>query len=241
MGYFGKIGKRRLSEIIAEKVEQGILEGKFKFGERLPSEQALADEFGVSRNVVREAFKILQERGLITVQDGAGAYVSQPSSETFNSAFGRYARLTGADSSLTNLYEARKALEATIARLAAERADEKDLEQLAQDLCRMTEHRDSVGDWTDADLDFHLTLATATHNPFFTLLLQPLIVLMRGVIAEGFLLPGSTDSGLAAHNALYECIAHRDPEGAAQAMQNHLSDSEARVRSSQAEERTASR
>ena len=231
MKSFNKIEQVRLSQLIANEIEEAILSGGFELGSRLPSEQALADQFGVSRNVVREAFKIVQERGLIEIVSGSGAFVCQPKSQAAatSNALSRYMRLVGIDSSVKALYEARRILEGEIARLATERATSEDLETLTSCLARMQQHAGSIDKWTEADLDFHLAAAKATQNPFLSILLKPLVDQMRSVIAEGYLVPGAIETGLAAHAELYTCIKRRDAEGAYRAMMEHLRDSEARV------------
>lgn len=223
---FEQIQKQPLSEIIAEKVEESILSGVFKIGSRLPSEQSLANQFGVSRNVVREAFKILQERGLIEIQDGSGAFVIPPNTEFTSNAFGRYIRLIGADSAVGALYETRMILEGQNARLAAVRATAEDIAELELHLDQMHANVESGGRWTEADLDFHISVAKATHNPFLVLLLQPLVAQLREVIWDGFLTPGATAIGLAAHEKLFQSIKNKDADGAYQAMIDHLDHSE---------------
>ena len=227
---FRRVKRERLSERISKVIEEMIISGVFEIGSRLPSEQVLAEQFGVSRNPVREALKILQERGLIEIRNGSGAYVSQPDSCLTSEALGRYLRLSGINSSIKALYEVRRTLEGTIAKLAAERANSEDLVNLAACLTRMQQHAGSIEKWTEADLDFHLAVAGATHNPFFTILLKPLVEQLRTVIAEGYLVPGAIDTGLEAHTRLYNCIKNRDSNGAYEIIMTHLQDSEARVR-----------
>jgi GntR family transcriptional repressor for pyruvate dehydrogenase complex len=226
---FAKIRNKRLPELVADELEESILRGEFAAGDQLPSEQQLASQFEVSRNVVREAFKYLQERGLIVILNGSGAYISQPSGAPASSALGRYIRLLGAHESIGALYEARRLLEGQNARLAAERADADDLAALERCLARMRDGATHIETWSQADLDFHLTIARATHNPFLSVLLEPLVDQLRGVIAEGFLVPGAVERGLAAHTRLIQAISARDVGAAYEAIMDHLSDSEARV------------
>jgi GntR family transcriptional regulator, transcriptional repressor for pyruvate dehydrogenase complex len=232
MKTFSKVERQRLPELVAGQIEEAIIDGAFVVGSQLPSEQNLADQFGVSRNVVREAFKFLKERGLIEIVNGSGAYVCQPSGEATSTALGRYIRLLGAGASVAALYEARRTLEGANALFAAQRADSEDLQALAACLKRMREHAGSIEKWSQADLDFHLAIAKATHNPFLVLLLEPLVDQLRGVIAEGYRVPGAVERGLAAHIRILDCIKARDSEGAYQAIMEHLSDSEARVQRS---------
>jgi GntR family transcriptional repressor for pyruvate dehydrogenase complex len=229
MREFKKIERRRLPELVADEIEAAILDGTYTVGSGLPSEQALADQFGVSRNVVREAFKFLKARGLIAIRSGSGAYIAQPTAAPTTDALGRYIRLLGAHDSIEMLYEARRVLEGANARLAALRADDGDLRALESCLQRMTEHAGSIDKWSQADLDYHLAVAQATHNPFLSVLLRPLVDQLRGVIAEGYLVPGAVERGLAAHRALFASIQKRDADGAFEAMVAHLRDSEARV------------
>lgn len=235
---FKKIERQRLSHRVASEVEEAIISGEFEFGSRLPSEHVLADQFDVSRNVIREALKILQERQLIDTQNGNGTFIRSPNPDATRDALSRYLRLIGTDSSIKALYETRRILEGANARLAAQRADDEDLERLAACLTRMRESTNSIEDWSEADLDFHRAIARATHNPFLTVLLEPLVGQLGSVIAEGYLAPGAVRTGLDAHARIYECIKNGYEDGAYRATMNHLRDSEQRVETIERKHRT---
>jgi GntR family transcriptional repressor for pyruvate dehydrogenase complex len=219
---FQRLERPRLSQMVAEQLEETILAGTLARGSRLPSEQALADQFGVSRNVVREAFKILEERGLVQVIGGSGTFVCEPSSETTTDAFGRYIRFIGEDASSMPLLEARLILEGATARLASQRAEEADLAAMAECMDRMRRSMDSVEAWTEADLQLHLAVAKATHNPFLMALIEPLVGQVRNMIVREIVAHGATDAALAAHELLCDRIKRGDAEGAQQAMEEHL-------------------
>jgi len=208
--------------MVAQQLEETILSGAFARGSKLPSEQALADQFGVSRNVVREAFKILEERGLVQVIGGSGTFVCEPSAETTKDAFGRYIRFIGEDASSMPLLEARLILESATARLAAQRAEDADLAAMAEYLERMRQNMDCAEAWTEADLQLHLAVAKATHNPFLMVLLEPLVGQVRNMIAQETVAHGATHAAVKAHELLYDCIKRGDAEGAQQAMEDHL-------------------
>jgi GntR family transcriptional repressor for pyruvate dehydrogenase complex len=229
MTAFPKLDRKLLPEMVADAIEDAILQRAFPVGSQLPSEQDLARQFAVSRNVVREAFKFLKERGLIEIHNGSGAYVLEPSSAATSNALGRYIRLLGEQQNLEALYEARRVIEGANARMAAERADDNDLRVLGDCLARMADHAGSIERWSEADLEFHLAVARATHNPYLTVLVEPLVGQLRRVIAEGYVIPGAAERGLGAHTRLYHCIRDRDAEGAYQAILEHLQDSEARL------------
>ncbi len=229
MTNFKKLERKPLSEAIAQQIEQAIYDGTFAVGSQLPAEQQLASQFGVSRNVVREAFKHLKERGLIDIQNGMGAYVSQPTSNMTSSALGRYLRMQDHLDIITDLYEVRRLIEGESARMAALRATQDDLDHLLGCVERMERHAGNVNAWADADLDFHLSLATASGNSLFPVLLQPLVDHLREVIMEGYMEPGAAERGLEAHRKVYLCIKAQDTEGAHRTILEHLRDSERRV------------
>jgi DNA-binding FadR family transcriptional regulator len=227
---FKKVTKTRLYELIADEIQNAIISGTYSVGDRLPSEQSFAAQFDVSRNVIREALKVLQARGIVEVLDGSGAYVAQPNVGSVTNALGHYIRFIGVDSSLKSLYESRRILEGWNVRLAAERADQHDLDNLRDYIAMMHSNMTtSIDLWTDADLNFHIAIAKATHNIFLPLLLEPLVDQLRKVIAEGYLSQGAVVTGLEAHQRVFECISHRDADGAFKAMIDHLRDSEERV------------
>jgi GntR family transcriptional repressor for pyruvate dehydrogenase complex len=229
MAAFNKLDRVPLPEQIAGEIEEAIMSGKFALGSLLPSEQQLAYQFGVSRNVIREAFKFLKERGLILIQNGSGAMVVPPSARATSNALGRYLRMNPPRNEVEALYEIRRLLEGEAARLAAERIETLDHDYLAVCIKRMEKHAGDIEAWSDADLDFHIGVAAAAQNPLFRILLHPLVEQLRDVIQEGYAEAGAAERGLEAHRQIFDRIRHRDPEGAHQAMLEHLRDSQERV------------
>jgi DNA-binding FadR family transcriptional regulator len=219
-----------LFEALAAQVEEWILSGQLEAGAKLPSEDSLGRQFGVSRPVVREALARLRERGLIETVSGSGTFVKHPDADHLTEAVVRHLRVTaGGTDSIAKVYEARLAIETATARLAAERASEHDLEQISARLEAMRADRDDVQRWTASDLGFHLAVAGASHNPFLTTLLAPLVkVIERGII-ESFRSRQAVESGLRAHERIFERLRAHDPAGAEKAMRDHLADSERRL------------
>jgi DNA-binding FadR family transcriptional regulator len=126
------------------------------------------------------------------------------------------------------VYEARITIETATARLAAARASEHDLEQIAACLEAMRSERGDLQRWTAADLGFHLAVASASHNPFLSTLLAPLVKVIERGIMESFGSPEAVEAGLLAHESILERIQGRDAPGAEEAMRRHLIDSERR-------------
>lgn len=150
----------RLSEEVSADLEARIQRGDYAPGAQLPTEKVLAETFGVSRAVVREAIARLKADGLIETRQGSGAFVTEnPKSLNFRlSASG--------ESALLHIFELRTMVEATVAELAARRRTDADVEVMRQCLDRMEVALSSEADGSEADDDFHLAIASATHNQY---------------------------------------------------------------------------
>lgn len=223
------IDRRRLYQQIADDIEKRILEGAYPPGTRLPGEHELAEQYGVSRNVVRETLKRLKERGLVVIRTGSGTYVSQPSTKPVSDALQRLLKHNAKGVSIAHFYEIRRMLEPNCASLAAQRADENDLGEIQAALIRMEESRNDSQAWTSADLQFHLAVASATHNPLITSILDPLTGPLGSVIAAGHMDPNGTEAGLKAHSKILKAIQGHKADDAYQSMMEHLIDSERRL------------
>src|SRR4029078_11161748 len=125
----------------------------------------------------REALKIVQERGLVEIVNGSGAYVATPNHGAASDALARYLRQSGANGlleSITSLYEVRRIIEGETARLAAKRRNVNDLVAIGDCLEQMAQHAGLLEQWSEADLAFHISIARAAHNPFLVMILEPL-------------------------------------------------------------------
>ncbi|RUX03925.1 FadR family transcriptional regulator, partial [Mesorhizobium sp. M2A.F.Ca.ET.037.01.1.1] len=152
-----------LSTLVASSISREIAQGRLKPGDQLPTEQALATTFGVSRNVVREAIARLRSEGRIWSQQGRGAFVADATNATVLTI--DYETLQRADS-FRNLFELRGMLEVQIAALAATRRSDADIVAMEQALDGMrTAPYGSVA-WLKNDLGFHRAVAEATQNPY---------------------------------------------------------------------------
>ena len=154
------IQKKSLAEEVAEQLQKEITEGKLKEGDKLPIEPELMKIFGVGRSTIREAIKMLLNRGYLSVQQGRGTFVESqmPTSEPFEQ------RLKRAD--IRDLYDVRKILEAAIAERAALRRTEQDLKEIQRyAMERKTSAKDGLlKECIEADIHFHVAVAKATHN-----------------------------------------------------------------------------
>src|SRR5260370_19482344 len=134
---FPRISRRSVSSEVVDHLEQRVLNGDIPEGNRLPSEKDLGVSFGVSRNMIREALKTLEERGLVRIENGKGAYVTTPSEERVRAAIARYVQSRLTTDTVYEFYQFRQVLEGAAARIAAGRAAEHDLQALAAALATM--------------------------------------------------------------------------------------------------------
>ncbi len=209
----------RLSEQVASKIESFILSFQLREGDKLPSERELTDRFGVSRTVVREAIKFLEQRGLLTTQNGRGVFVASPGLTAVSSSLSDALRLQGYTTD--HLYQVRWCLESSIAREAAARATAVDIERMEAAVKVIEANFENPEKSVPADAGFHVAVAAATQNPLFVALLQPLVELIHEVGVIGF-----REGGLRArheyHKLLLQCIRNGDADGAERAIQRHL-------------------
>jgi GntR family transcriptional repressor for pyruvate dehydrogenase complex len=128
------------------------------------------------------------------------------------------------------VHEIRRILEVEIAGLAAERRTAEDLEEMGDILRQASQIQDDQTCFPECDVAFHAALARATHNELFPLLLDSMADVMVKVRQLGFEVPGMPLRALKHHSAIYEQVKAGDPEGARQAMREHLIESEDTMR-----------
>ncbi|MGC8475229.1 MAG: FadR/GntR family transcriptional regulator [Acetobacteraceae bacterium] len=219
--------RERLADQLYGQVLQRIVAGQWAEGARLPSEQALCREFGVSRPTVREALMRLHADGLVSTRQGSGTMVLHRPPPGLTAA--------GADvAGLLRALELRIGLEGQAAALAARRHDGADLARI-QAALRALEARMADGAAPAvADFAFHLAVAAASGNALFAETLERLGPTIRQAmgVALSITRAGSAERArrvLDEHAAIAEAIARADPEAADLAMRYHLHRSRQRV------------
>ncbi|MFS4439303.1 FadR/GntR family transcriptional regulator [Paracoccaceae bacterium GXU_MW_L88] len=223
--------RRTLVVEVLDNLRGEIHAGKYKPGDRLPSEARLTEAFGVSRTVVREAIASLRADGLVDSQRGAGVFVIEPKEKNivpFSNV--DTARL----SSMIELLELRTAIEVEAAGLAAIRRAPAQEEAIMGAFRAVNDAIDQSGLDHKADFDLHLAIAEATNNPRF-----PEIIRMLGaqMIPRHGLKPEAREVSpdyLALlkeeHEAIVNAILDGDEEAARSAMRRHLKGSQNRYR-----------
>jgi GntR family transcriptional repressor for pyruvate dehydrogenase complex len=212
----------RLTDYVAEQIERLTVEGDLEPGTRLPSEVELCKQFNVSRTVVREAVNSLVAKGLVETRHGVGTTVRPFSREVIVSSLNRFLHAQAGGVSLQELHQVRAVLEMATARLAAIHATDADLVNLEEDLRAMEATVTDHEAFAARDADFHRLLAVATHNRLLVLLLDSIRDLMQDYIRST--LPHVDVGGavILKHVRILERVRAKDPEGARQAMREHL-------------------
>ena len=229
---------RGLAHALVDDLGDKIRNQQLRPGDKLPTESAIMQVYGVSRTVVREALSKLQAAGLVETHHGVGTFVLQPSQFRTAGMF----RLEGSDIATTvdvlAVLELRISLETETAGLAALRRSDEQLRGLREALDDFEANVAAGGDTVKPDQRFHLLIAEATGNPYFADIM--------GHLGAG-LIPRARVSAIRNHDRrgeylvhvnreheeIYAAIARRDPDSARAAMRIHLTNSRERLRLAQ--------
>jgi DNA-binding FadR family transcriptional regulator len=215
---------------------EAIASGRLRPGDRLPSEVEQARGFRVSRATVREALRSLAEVGLISkVQGrGGGSFVNRldaaPVARNLSEAMGLLLHVDAIN--VSEVLEARRALEGTCARLAAARRDPPDLESMAGILAQARDDSLTPQAWLDLDIRFHRMVARSSSNRVLIVPLSALHALVQPRLNEAIMPLLDRSEINAEHKAIHDAIRGRDVDGAGGAVDAHLDHLEALYRES---------
>lgn len=218
------IRRRKLSDEVRERLLAQINDGGLHPGDVLPSERELMASYGVGRPAIREAMQQLVSLGLIVVRHGDRPRLAAPRLDLLTEQLALTMRhvLTHDDTILAQLKEARIVVETGMARLAAERRTEGDLEALRDVLARQLLARADPGEFMQRDGDFHAGVAGISGNVVLSSVVRAVFDWMARFHTGAVLSSGLERLTLDEHEAILSAIAARDPERAAQAMKEHL-------------------
>lgn len=212
-----------LTDTVAKRLRAEIDEGRVLPGANLPTESALAEQFGVSRTVIREAVSRLRQDGVVEARQGSGVYVTGPSGN-------RALRIDAAELStldaVLHIVDLRRALETEIAAQAAAVRKKQDMVDIDAALAAISQAVENGGDGVKEDVAFHRSIARATGNPYFMTTLAFVSQFMeaatrvtRGNEARHASLMRDV---LQEHIAIVEAIRKKDVDGAREAARIHM-------------------
>jgi GntR family transcriptional repressor for pyruvate dehydrogenase complex len=229
---FKPIKHVKVSDEIVDQIRNLISQGKLKPGDRLLPERELIREFDVSRPSLREALNSLMTMGFLEIK-GKRTFIKSVASESMQNPL---SLLLKADTQkIFDLIEVRKAIEAWGAFLAAQRATEEDIKQLANIIEEMREAFEKGQSWEKQDADFHLGLAQATHNTIQTHIMSTIYDLLRESMAKVFKDRSKVKKLLDHHQRIFNAIKNHAPDKAREKTLEHLSYVESEVKASSAQ------
>lgn len=219
---FTPIASSRLSDAAMRQIRRLIETGVLQPGDRLPSERELQEQFSVSRTSIREALRVLEALGFVTVQPGVGAFVTD---HDVSADLPRmWTKWMAEHQDLVNdLLEIREALEPKAASLAATKISDARVQALFETLGRMEQCAENgdIDGAVQADIDFHDLISKATRNHFLIQLNDSINYALIESRYAYFQNPQNILSSCQQHRFVAEALRRREPEEAAQAMLQH--------------------
>jgi GntR family transcriptional repressor for pyruvate dehydrogenase complex len=213
-----------LTEAAFEQLIAYVVKGTWKAGDRLPPERELCQQFGIARTSLREALKAMELVGMLDSRVGDGTFVC-PRSEFLSRPL--LWAFTGTDhEELVEIMEARTVVEESLAGLAAERGSADEISAIKATITQMREAIAAGASILEADMSFHLAIATAAHNEVLRNAVQLLRNITRQWLKYKVQMPNVAASVLKRHEAVYRAIALRKPKAARLAMRKHLEETQ---------------
>ena len=209
-----------LGEQVALQLADMISDGKWRAGDRLPTETELCGALNIGRSTLREALKSLAFVGMVRMRPGEGTYVAD-GSNLLNRILARGMLKTEKD--FSDVWEARMVLETELAALAAQRMTDQELQGLEDLLEKMrVSVKANDGDYSELDVEFHLALAACSKNKILQQLLTPIRGVLQEWIKKSQELPGLRENAHLQHRKIVQALKQRDPKRARHSMQVHL-------------------
>ena len=193
----------------------------------MPTEQFLSQNFGVSRNVVREGIATLRAQGLIQSRQGVGVFVSATSQASEPLAPQASAPMLDGDNTIRNMFEVRAVLESQAAALTASHMTPAKLKVIQAAVLRMQYEGEPTLETVNADLDFHRAVAAASGNDYLETMIRTVLEPMRALITMNFARRGPVFSNIphaarGEHEELVQAFIDRNATAARQIMGEHI-------------------
>ena len=219
----------RVSATIARRIKQQISDGALVPGEKLPAERDMAQRFRTSRVSVREAYRSLEELGLLNIRRGAegGAFIRDLDHGPMMRSLSLMLRL--GKTTNEEITEARLLIEPPIARLAARRARREDVERLQYVVRQQEMALQRRGNYGPFDLQFHRSVAECARNLPLKVLMDALSDLTVEVVAGLNLSTGTQHQVCDSHRLIADAIEQRDEEAASRLMLKHVKQIQSRL------------
>ncbi|PVB63130.1 FadR/GntR family transcriptional regulator [Labrenzia sp. 011] len=223
---FQPVEHQKTADAVVDQIEDLILKGVLQSGDRLPPERELADQLKVSRPVLRDALRRLEERDLIESRRGGGTFVCDLIGPIFSEAIVQL--ISRHPSAVSDYFEFRRSIESQAAELASLRAAPSDLARLEDIVSRMQTAHDTEDLTAEArlDVEFHHAVGEAAHNVVMLHTLRSCYRLLENGVFYNrgrlYRFPTARAELLQQHKAIVAAIAGQDPESACRASEAHI-------------------
>ncbi|UWR22875.1 FadR/GntR family transcriptional regulator [Sulfitobacter sp. S190] len=224
---FRPVNPEKLSSAVIRQIEELILRGILRPGERLPSERELSERLGVSRPSLRDAIASLQDAGLLASRAGAGVYVADVLGSAFSPAL--IALFARHDEAVIDYLSFRRDMEGLAAERAARLGSDTDLAVINAIFAKMETAHDTQSAEDEATLDaqFHMSIIEASHNVVMLHMMRSMFDLLRGGVFYNrqvmFKQRTTRAALLDQHRAIRDALVNRDATAARAAVESHLS------------------
>lgn len=216
-----------LKNQVINRIKENILNGK-KPGEKLPTERKLAEEFGVSRTVIRDAIKTLAGLGLLEVRHREGIFVANVNTDTIAKQLSNVLMFN--EHTAKSLFQVRLVLETATAGWAAESCDASDLSKLRSLIeesqkCiekSLLTGKSLLDEFIIIDSKFHLLIAEISRNPIMIALTKSILTYREIFSKYTLSIPGRIFDSAKQHEKIFEAILKQDKEEASKAMSDHI-------------------
>lgn len=210
-----------LKNQVINRIKENILNGK-KPGEKLPTERKLAEEFGVSRTVIRDAIKTLTGLGLLEVRHREGIFVANVNTETIAKQLSNVLMVN--EHTAKSLFQVRMVLETATAGWAAESCDASGLSKLTSliEESQKCIEKSLLDEFRIIDRKFHLLIAEISRNPIMIELTKSILAYMEIFSKYTFSIPGRIFDSAKQHEKIFQAILKQDKEEASKAMSDHI-------------------
>ncbi|MGD2013823.1 MAG: FadR/GntR family transcriptional regulator [Desulfobacterales bacterium] len=213
---------RRVSHSIVEQIRDAIFSGELIPGDRLPSEKDLAEDFGVSKASLREAFRALEALGLLEIRQGmaGGAFVSKVDLETARNSLFNY--IFFQNPSIQEFTQLRALIEPPVAELAAGRISDADIADLEENLAKTKKKLDADVFYYELDTYFHHRIAEIAGNSLICFVIDSLknaLVIMKQQLGLGREFSLNVFNS---HQRILKALRDRDPARARHEMMEHI-------------------
>jgi GntR family transcriptional repressor for pyruvate dehydrogenase complex len=221
---FKSVRTDRISQAIIDQIKEAIFQKKLKVGGKLPSERQLMEQFEASRVTVREALRTLEYSGILEIRRGTqgGAFVRDPNNNLVNNFL--QDMFSMGNIRISDLTEARMAVEPFSVKVASERIKEGPLEQVKQNIHEAKEFlkKNHPTDARLLNLEFHRLIAQASENPVILFMIDSIMDIMENNISSILLSSAPVESTVHFHEDIYEAIKDHSAEKAQDLMLQHI-------------------